>query len=180
MVGIYRTISEKIESVISMRMAALIIAFMAGAGAVHAQENPDQGAVLELVVSGSTRTVTQADLEKRLGTARLTVYSPVYQRPMTYQGFWLDEILEAYHIRLSEQDLVFESTDGFGASLSGDEIGRQKWLVAYGDPQGWTPLPERNKPTLPGPWYVVGRDPSTYNSFPWPYQVFALKVRADW
>jgi len=50
----------------------------------------------------------------------------------------------------------------------------------YGEPQGWSALPERKKPTFPGPWYVVGREPGSYQEFPWPYQVVAIKIRGDW
>lgn len=145
------------------------------AGVGRAAEDPALN-----IVAGSARTVKRSDLEKKIIPAEITVYSPVYQRPMTYQGFWLDELLAAAGIRLGEEDVVFESSDGYGTSLSADEVGKKKWLVAYGESGGWTPLPERKSPTFPGPWYVVGRYTGSYQEFPWPYQVVTLKIRRDW
>jgi hypothetical protein len=153
----------------------------AGACAAAVIDVPAPEAVLQIVLPGSTRSVTRAELEKKITPAEITVYSPIYQRPMTYQGFWLDEILNTFHIHLSgEDDLVFQCDDGYGTSLPASEVGRQKWLVAFGEPQGWTPLPERHTPTFPGPWYIVGRDSGSYQQFPWPYQVVAIKIRGDW
>jgi len=163
-----------------------LTALILGAGlsglvqSLQAAESLETDPVLQIIVSGSTRTVTRLELEKEITPAELTVYSPVYQRPMTYQGFWLDQVLKAVHVRLSDQDVVFEASDGYGTSLAPEEVGKEKWLLAYGEPGGWTPLPERNNPTFPGPWYVVGRDTSSYQEFPWPYEVVAIKIRADW
>ena len=161
-----------------MRRAVIVLAgvLFFGAGAwVRAVEDP----ALQ-IVAGSTRTVSRSELEKTIAPVELTVYSPVYQHPMTYRGFWLDQILQTLHIHAGEQDIVFECADGYGTSMPSGDIGKEKWLVAYGEPQGWTPLPERHARTTPGPWYVVGREPSSYKDLPWPYQVVAIKIRGDW
>jgi len=144
---------------------------------VEATEDPS----LTIVIGKAEQTITKTELAKRLMPAEITVYSPVYQRPMTYQGFWLDDILSTFHAAIPEDgDIAFQSTDGYGTSMTAHELGRQKWLVAYGQPEGWAPLPERKMRTLPGPWYVVGRESSSYREFPWPYQVTAIKIRGEW
>jgi len=150
-----------------------------GAGLAQADEAIRGELALKIVSNGSTQIVTKTQLARQLSPAEITVYSPVYDRPMTYQGFWLDDILNASHVHLIEEDLVFQCADGYGTSLPAADIGKQKWLVAFGEPQGWTPLPERNRPTFPGPWYVVGRETSSYKDFPWPYQVVTIKIRGD-
>jgi TPR repeat protein len=135
---------------------------------------------LEIVVSGSTRTITLAELERRLHSVQLTVYNPAYKRSMTYEGFWLDQILDILKVKLGRQDVVFRCADGYGTSMAADEIGRQKWLMAYAEPQGWTPLPGHAPPMLPGPWYVIGRDPDSFKQTPWPYQVVEIRIQGDW
>ena len=133
---------------------------------------------LKIISGGSTQSITRAELGRKLQAAQITVYSPVYQRQMTYEGFWLDEIFRALHASLGDQDISFECADHYGTSMPAGDVGEKKWLVAYGELPGltWTPLPERHALTLPGPWYVVGRDPSSYNDFPWPYQVISIQV----
>ncbi len=135
---------------------------------------------LQVIIAGSSQTVTLSQLQKQLPSENLTVYSPVYGRLMTYQGFWLDQLLQTLKIDLGERDVVFQSADGYGTSLSAGEIGKEKWLLAYGEPHGWTPLPQHKPPALPGPWYLVGRDTNSYKETPWPYQVVAIKIRGDW
>jgi hypothetical protein len=147
-----------------------------GGGRVHAEDDP-----VLTIEAAKTRKITKSELLKSVTPNQVTLYSPVYQHSMTYEGFWLDEVLTALHVHLTnEDDVVFQCEDGYGTSMPVTDIGKQKWLVAYGEPGGWTALPERKKPTLPGPWYVVGRDPGSYQEFPWPYQVIGIKIRGDW
>jgi len=147
--------------------------------ALMASEATSRDPALKFVTEKSTQVITRTELAARLTPAEITVYSPVYQRPMTYEGFWLDQVFQAFHLRPAEQDIVFESADGYETSLPVGDIGKEKWLVAYGEPEGWTPLPERHERTTPGPWYVVGREPSSYQDFPWPYQVIAIKIQGQ-
>ena len=85
------------------------------AGAVLADQKVGEEPSLKIEIGGSARTVTKAELAGRISPQEITLYSPVYQRPMTYQGFWLDEVLKVAHVSLGEQDVVFESSDGYGA-----------------------------------------------------------------
>ena len=141
-----------------------------------AAEAPEANPVLEIAAGGSTQKVTKAELQAILAPVEWTVYSPVYQRQMTYEGFWLEDIFSARHVSAAGTDIVFKCADGYGTSLSASEVGEHKWLVAFGEPQGWTPLPERNVLTLPGPWYVIGREASSYQETPWPYRVVAIEI----
>jgi hypothetical protein len=133
-----------------------------------------------LFVSESTRTISLEALQQDIHPTTLTVYNPAYKRTMTYTGFWLDQVLKILNVKLGQQDIVFQCDDGYGTSMSADEVGRRKWLMAYAEPGGWTPLPNHAPPAGPGPWYVVGRDPESFKQTPWPYQVVGIKIRADW
>jgi hypothetical protein len=159
-----------------MRVRAGVI----GAGLLLAQPGMAAERALEVLVAGSTRTISLADLQRQLQPARLTVYNPAYQRSMTYDGFWLDQVLKILNIKLGGQELVFECKDGYGTSFFADEVGLRKWLMAYNELGGWTPLPHHAPPMSPGPWYVVGSDPNSFKKSPWPYQVTGIKVRGDW
>jgi len=147
--------------------------------AIEVTEAADVEPALKIVTEASTQVVTQSQLAGRLSPAEITVYSPVYQSQMTYQGFWLEQILQTLRIHPAEQDIVFVSADGYETSMPVGDIGKEKWLVAFGEPRGWTPLPERHQLTTPGPWYVVGREASSYQEFPWPYQVTAIKIQGQ-
>jgi hypothetical protein len=166
--------------IVSKATLGLLFLNLLRPGAGQAGEAIRGELALKIIAAESTQIVTKTELAQRLTPAEITVYSPVYQNPMTYRGFWLDEILNALHVHLTNEELVFQCDDGYGTSLPASDVGQQKWLVAFGEPQGWTPLPGRHKPTFPGPWYVVSRETSSYKDFPWPYQVVAIKILGDW
>ena len=135
---------------------------------------------LDVFVSGSTRTIMLADLKQHLQPVQLTVVNPAYEHTMTYEGFWLDDLLKYLEVKLGQEDIVFQCADGYGSSLFADEVGKKQWLLAYGEPHGWTPLPDHTPDLQPGPWYLIGRDPASFKKTPWPYQVVGIKIRCDW
>ena len=151
-----------------------------GVGLLLAQAASASEPVLQVIVSGSTRTLTLAELQQQLPSTQLTVYNPAYKRSLTYMGFWLDQVLKVQKIKLGHQEVVFLCADRYGTSFSADEVGRRKWLMAYGEPGGWTPLPDHASPVTPAPWYVIGRDPNSFKKSPWPYQVVGIKIQGDW
>jgi len=57
-----------------------------GAGLAQADEAIRGELALKIVSNGSTQIVTKTQLARQLSPAEITVYSPVYDRPMTYQG----------------------------------------------------------------------------------------------
>src|SRR5262249_17454566 len=87
--------------------------------AAGAPREPVPKPVLQVIFTnaGTSQSVTRAELEKRLSPAQVTVMSPVYGHPITYQGFWLDQVLRSLHIDAAEQEIQFQCADGFGAAL---------------------------------------------------------------
>ena len=134
---------------------------------------------LLLDVEGSTRSVTLADLRRSLKVETCSTTNPVYQKKMTYEGFWLDDLLPVLRLPL-DQDIGFEAVDGYGTSLSQQEIGRHRWLLAFGEKGGgWTPLPRHKKGVTPGPWYLVGASPESFKEVEWPYGIVKIKMTKD-
>jgi hypothetical protein len=118
-------------------------------------------------------------LRKRLPTAEVTVYNPDYRRTITYQGFWLDQVLGLFN--RPGDELVFKCADGYTTVLPRPGVGVKKWLLAYGEKGGtWTPLVHDGKTLSPGPWYVVGTSSDSFKEFPWPYQVVTLEMTHSW
>jgi hypothetical protein len=136
------------------------------------------GPTLGLAVDGSSATLALSSLRSYLPLAELTVYNPVYKKKMHYQGFWLDELLACLHIHPKERDVVFQAADSYATALAAGEIGKRRWLVAFGEKSGqWTPLPDRKPTATPAPWYVVGATLESFKDFPWPFQVIKIQIR---
>jgi hypothetical protein len=117
-------------------------------------------------------------LRQHITEATLKVFNPVYQKEMTYKGFWLDEILKLEKVKVGDRDIVFHASDGYTTALAAGELGRRRWLLAYGEANGsWTPLPNRKTVVSPAPWYLVGTSSESFKSFEWPFQLTAVTVR---
>ena len=129
-----------------------------------------------IVTSAASFTVSLSDLRKSLMVVACKVNSPVYKKPMTYRGFWLEDVLQTLHLS-AHKEIGFESADGYGTAISSQEIGKNNWLLAFSETDGgWTPLPGHKEVRTPGPWYLVGKTPASYKETPWPYGVTKIKI----
>ncbi len=153
---------------------------LGGMGFLLAAPVAAQDPALQVIINHSSSTVTMAQLKEWMNPATVTVYNPVYERIMSYDGFWLNQLLAALHVDLEEEDLIFQSADGYATSLVADEVGQKKWLLAYIETGGlWTPLPHRTSAATPAPWYLIGISPESFKETPWPYQVTTVKAQSS-
>ncbi|MCB0212753.1 MAG: cytochrome c [Anaerolineae bacterium] len=144
---------------------------------------------LTFVTSAGTRSFTLDYLKAAIPTATLTVEDPVYDRPKTYEGFWLTDLLN--HAKLLDGDgdmLLFRAADGYETRLDREQLqqGTAKGLVAFRDVEaenGWETFKHGKTEMVPAPYYLVwaADEEGTAESFsweawPWPYQLTHIEM----
>jgi len=137
--------------------------------------SPSPEVTLRIETPSQSQTVSLDDLQKQFKPETLKVYNQVYKREMTYQGFWLEQVLKIAHFPKGP-DVIFICRDGYTALLPAALIGKHQWLLAYREASGsWTPLDQGGQQVSPAPWYLVSAKKASFADFPWPYQIIAIR-----
>ena len=147
-----------------------------GAPLALAAEEP----VLKIGEGASVKVFSLSDLKRKTKLTEVTVFNHSIEKNVTYEGFWLESVLSAAGIDPDPEldSIVFHCQDGYTTSLSAGEMGEKQWLVSFGEKgDDWTLLVVDGKTVSPAPWYVVGTQPSSFEKFPWPYQVVSIMVQ---
>lgn len=148
-----------------------------------ASEQPSATAanpVLELTLGDLTREYSLTELRATLPPASARVFNPDYNTEITYQGFYLADLLRHAGYALSgdgDDEIAFECVDGYRPSRPAKLVERLEMLVAFEQAGGgWELIPHGKAMVTPGPFYVVSTAPKTFQEFPWPFQVVGISV----
>ncbi|CZF85973.1 c-type cytochrome [Grimontia marina] len=129
----------------------------------------------------------QVIFEKSLGIDRmktsaaprsLSFQSPVYKKPMTYNGLDFKDVAASAGVDFSKvEEIKFVALDGFVASWSKGTTKSPLVVVTdeKGNPNGFTDIGEGKETLNPGPFYVMTTDPNEYNNWIWPFQVYKIE-----
>lgn len=120
------------------------------------------------------------ELRAKLDVASVTVFSPVYGKNKTYEGFWLRDILTLAGLQAGPakfDELTFICDDGYEASAALSLVESSRMLVAFREAMGDFEDFRQGKETVnPGPYYVVGTTAGSYDRFPWPNRVESIEA----
>lgn len=152
-------------------------------GAASGEAVAGAAALVVRLGEGAERRWTEATLAASLPDGKLTVEvdSPLYKRPMRYEGYPLMDVLRATGGGgIGEGELAFHCADGFVPTLPAALVEPLGLFLAVGEPstpdgRRWSALPS-DPSASPGPFYVIGTAPGAYARFPWPYQLTAIRA----
>ncbi|MCB9753236.1 MAG: cytochrome c [Myxococcales bacterium] len=133
-------------------------------------------------------SLTRESMASRVpgGPQLLTVYNKAYGRELQYRGYWLRDVMAAVGLDPDGVDeLLFHCADGYAPRLAADQLDALKLFLAIEQVGGeagprWDNIAVGKETLSPGPYYVVGEQPGSYDAFPWPFQVFKIEgLRVD-
>ncbi|MCB0125450.1 MAG: ABC transporter substrate-binding protein, partial [Caldilineaceae bacterium] len=106
-------------------------------------------------------SVSLAKLKTALPVVTLTVEDEVYDRPKTYEGFWLLDLLAYANLLDTAGDmLLFRAADGYEIriEMAAVQQNQPRGFVAFRDVEaaaGWEPFPKGKATITPAPFYLV-------------------------
>lgn len=161
------------------------------AGDEDVPEDIKNPALTLTMVSGESRALRLDELAATIagGSVTMSVDNPAFKRAITYRGYWLADVLAAAGIDVAEtSELIFHCADGYAATLPIDRFAEAAPFLAIGQVGDdgelhWDKIRVGKEYLSPAPYYVVGKDPGSYEWFGWPLQVIAIEAmgrrRAD-
>ncbi|MEZ4450514.1 MAG: c-type cytochrome [Nannocystaceae bacterium] len=185
--------ASAMPSIVSALAVAVAVAVTAvgpacgGAARAVDEEVPEEIANPTLtltLVSGESRALTREALATTIqgGPTTMTVDNPAFKREITYRGYWLTDVLAAAGIDLqSSSELIFHCADGYAATLPVDRFTEAAPFLAIGQVGDdgelhWDKIRIGKEYLSPAPYYVVGKEPGSYEWFGWPLQVTAIEA----
>lgn len=117
----------------------------------------------KLTVGSGEEMVTFAldELKAALPVATITVDDVVYDRPKTYEGFWLTDLMDFANLSSRQGDmLLLRAADGYEIRIEVAALQQSpaQALVAFHDTEtvnGWEPFPKGKSTMTPAPFYLV-------------------------
>ena len=149
--------------------------------AVHAQQSEP---TLLFSISGQpVSTHSISEMAELVEPQTLTFYSPFHLREKNYRAFPVSALLDGVygqHWRSNEfSDVAFKALDGYEAVSDLQLLAQSGGFLTFEDldwETGWEPVGRRQAD--PGPFFLVwtGKDQTTANAYPWPWQVAELNL----
>ncbi len=164
----------------------MIAVMLALAACAAAAPTSAPGPVLEFRVSGASVAAASLDeLEKALPAHDIVLRGTEFwpSRDKHYRAFALRDALDygfgKRWLSSDFSDAAFVALDGYAAVGPLDKLEESGGYLAFKDldaASGWEPIGSHKAD--PGPFFVVwtGRDQSTTNQYPWPWQVAAINL----
>lgn len=149
--------------------------------------NDDDSPTISFRVSGSeVKVLSRNDLKNELTSHAISYYDTVHHKTKNMQAFVLKEVLElGYSIDVESKpyaQFMFMALDGFQDSATGAQAAEAGGYIAFEDldvegSENWELVASEND-NNPAPFYVVwtGTGQVPVNSYPWPYQLFAVNL----
>jgi mono/diheme cytochrome c family protein len=135
--------------------------------------------------AGDTHLVfSLAELKKKLAVQTITIQDPVYNHPVTFDAFNLEDVLKLLKTsgQNSADEIVFGAVDGYAPSMP---FSKFKGHVAYlafqehgrKDGKRWGVVEQGKTKLTPAPYYVVWKEGTAIgDDFPWPYQLVRIEL----
>ena len=127
--------------------------------------------------------VSLVELQGKIKSRRVRFFNHLMNKEKNYEAFSIKDVLNfAYQTKwFSDKysDIAFIALDGYEAVSSLDKLQKNGGFLAFKDldmKSGWEPI--GRKKADPGPFFLIwtGKDQTTVNVYPWPYQVAGLKL----
>ncbi len=166
------------------RLFILLLAVIA-LGACSSNNDDDNSPTISFRVDGNeVNILTRNELQDALDSFAITYYDTVYEKEKNLRAFLLSEVLElGFSTQLQNNPnatYTFMALDGFQDSATSDQAAETGGYIAFEDLdvdgiENWEPVATENN-NDPAPFYVVwtGSQQVPDNSYPWPYQLFAI------
>ena len=135
-----------------------------------------------LISNQMTKSFTLNELKGKLKIQNIEIMDPHYAKRKRYSAFLIQDVLQlAYDKEWGRDiytDVIFIALDGYKAVGHIPKLRQQGGYLTFADLdfKDWEPV--GRKGSLPGPFYVVwtGRDQTTADGFPWPWQLGAINI----
>lgn len=138
---------------------------------------------LNFLISGnSIKEIPLSELKSTLTVHEISFFDPEYSKQKRYEAFALKDVLQlGFGTEWQNPDFTevsFQSLDGYEALSSISKMKEDGAYIVFRDLNagGWEPI--GRKGANPGPFYLVwtGKDQSTKNKYPWPWQLMAISL----
>lgn len=147
------------------------------------QSDVDEEAVLKFEISGGfVKAYSLKELKEHLKTHRIEFVDPQYGKQKKYKAFSLQDVLNLGFGDKWESteytDVAFGALDGYTAITTILKLHETGGYIVYEDLdyENWEPVSIRQ--VNPGPFYLVwtGKDQTTANEYPWPWQLTSIDL----
>ncbi len=160
-------------------LAAALAAFVVVLTACDKKNAPPHPP-LEIDVGKGTVSYSLDELKAALPVVQVTVFNPSYSKNVTYDGFWLLDLLKFAGLTATQDqydEIAFVCADGYAPTKPFAILESVKMLVAFQEAGGsFQEFLHGKTMTDPGPYYVVGTTKNSYAKFGWPYQVTKIEA----
>ncbi|MBO6522879.1 MAG: hypothetical protein JJ971_03565 [Balneolaceae bacterium] len=156
-------------------------------GACSSNSEDDNSPTISFRVDGDeVNILTRTELRDALDSFVIAYYDTVYEKEKNLRAFLLRDVLElGFSMQLQNNQnaiFTFMALDGFEDSATSDQAAETGGYIAFEDldvdgTENWEPVVTENN-NDPAPFYVVwtGSHQVPDNSYPWPYQLFAINM----